>query len=176
MRRLLERSVMYRTCQLSIPGEITLHSCTLRDFTVRGAGTRLRDVKLLPLEFSLSFDGFGGFIAAWSGGKTISQGLDSDQQMTRGDAQQRPRSRSYSCARNYGFISTSQVSQKNIGPCLVSMLRNPSEISSTIIVSPVLSSDISATPILPQTGHRNCSFQRSCIGGQRRMTHSRPRF
>ena len=34
------------------------HSCTIRDFTNVGAGIRVQDLPILPLNFALSFDAF----------------------------------------------------------------------------------------------------------------------
>jgi hypothetical protein len=57
-RRAIERRWLYRSALLSIPGQIVAQSCSLRDFTIQGAGVRLRGITLLPLNFELSFDGF----------------------------------------------------------------------------------------------------------------------
>ena len=57
-RRSIERRWLYHSALLSIPGQITGQLCSLRDFTIKGAGIRLNGITLLPLTFELSLDGF----------------------------------------------------------------------------------------------------------------------
>jgi hypothetical protein len=38
--------------------ETGVHSCTVRDVTNLGAGVRTHDLKIVPLDFALSFDNF----------------------------------------------------------------------------------------------------------------------
>lgn len=57
-RRRAPRKLLNQNVQLSLPGEITLKPCGLRDLTVFGAGLHLEAFKFLPTEFVLSFDGF----------------------------------------------------------------------------------------------------------------------
>ena len=57
-RRVIDRLPVCRGALLSIPGQITVQPCTLRDLTASGAGIRLNGITLLPLEFEISFDGF----------------------------------------------------------------------------------------------------------------------
>jgi hypothetical protein len=57
-RRALDRLSFYRTALLSIPGHITLQSCSVRDITNKGAGIRLHGIVAMPLNFQMSFDEF----------------------------------------------------------------------------------------------------------------------
>jgi hypothetical protein len=57
-RRRAKRKPVSEAVQLSLPGQITLQPCSLRDLTVFGAGVWLDRLNLLPTEFTLSFDGF----------------------------------------------------------------------------------------------------------------------
>ena len=58
-RRSSERTWSGRGALIRIDGLLSLFSCSLRDTSVRGAGIRLHlDIKLLPIEFELSDDGF----------------------------------------------------------------------------------------------------------------------
>ena len=57
-RRALDRLSNYQSALLTIPGQITAQSCSVRDLTTKGAGVRLSGITLLPLEFEISFDGF----------------------------------------------------------------------------------------------------------------------
>lgn len=55
-RRLIDRASYYRAALLSIPGQITLQPCSVRDITNKGAGIRLNGISLLPLNFHISFE------------------------------------------------------------------------------------------------------------------------
>ena len=57
-RRSIARRWLYRSARLSVPGQIAGQPCSLRDFTIKGAGIRLNGITLLPLTFELSLDGF----------------------------------------------------------------------------------------------------------------------
>jgi hypothetical protein len=57
-RRRARRKLVSETVQLSLPGQITIQPCTVRDLTAYGAGLRLEGFALLPTDFALSFDGF----------------------------------------------------------------------------------------------------------------------
>jgi hypothetical protein len=57
-RRSIERRRLYGSALLSIPGQIVAQDCRLRDFTVKGAGIRLKGITLLPLTFEMSLDAF----------------------------------------------------------------------------------------------------------------------
>jgi hypothetical protein len=57
-RRRAKRKLVSETVQLSLPGQITLQPCGLRDLSALGAGLLLEGLNLLPTEFKLSFDGF----------------------------------------------------------------------------------------------------------------------
>jgi hypothetical protein len=49
---------VYRDVILSIPGHITSDPCRVRALSASGAGIALNGLALLPIAFSLSFDGF----------------------------------------------------------------------------------------------------------------------
>ena len=57
-RRRAKRKLVNETLLLSLPGQITLQPCRVRDLTAFGAGLWLNWFALLPTEFELSFDGF----------------------------------------------------------------------------------------------------------------------
>lgn len=57
-RRRAGRKIIKETVLLSLPGQITLQQCGLRDLTALGAGLDLEGITLLPTKFALSFDGF----------------------------------------------------------------------------------------------------------------------
>jgi hypothetical protein len=57
-RRRAKRKLVCEAVLLSLPGQITLAPCDIRDLTIFGAGLCLERFKLLPTEFALSFDGF----------------------------------------------------------------------------------------------------------------------
>jgi hypothetical protein len=57
-RRTAERLPVYRGALLSISGQLTTLSCTIRDFSDKGAGIRLIGITLLPLDFDMSLDWF----------------------------------------------------------------------------------------------------------------------
>src|SRR5271165_1883218 len=57
-RRSLDRQWLHRSALLAIPGQPALQVCSVREVTARGAGIRLNGLRLLPLIFRLSFDGF----------------------------------------------------------------------------------------------------------------------
>jgi len=57
-RRRAKRKFVSEIVQLSLPGQITLQSCGLRDLSTLGAGLLLKGFNLLPMDFKLSFDSF----------------------------------------------------------------------------------------------------------------------
>jgi hypothetical protein len=57
-RRRARRKLVNETLLLSLPGQITLHPCRVRDLTAFGVGLWLNWFAPLPTEFELSFDGF----------------------------------------------------------------------------------------------------------------------
>jgi hypothetical protein len=57
-RRRAKRKLVGESVLLSLPGQIILQPCDIRDLTVFGAGLCLKRFKLIPTEFALSFDGF----------------------------------------------------------------------------------------------------------------------
>jgi len=60
-RRSVDRAPLYRSALLSIPGQITLQPCSVRDITNEGAGIRLNGIVLISLNFQISFDDFDSF-------------------------------------------------------------------------------------------------------------------
>lgn len=57
-RRRAARKTLNETVLLSLPGEVTVTPCTVRDLTVLGVGIDLQHVAPLPTQFELSFDDF----------------------------------------------------------------------------------------------------------------------
>ncbi len=57
-RRTRPRIVISRQALVHFKGQRSVFPCHVRDIGSAGAGIRLQDVHLFPLEFDLSFDGF----------------------------------------------------------------------------------------------------------------------
>jgi len=57
-RRRAKRKLVNEAVLLSLPGPRGAQLCILRDLAVYGAGLDLKNFRLLPTEFALSFDGF----------------------------------------------------------------------------------------------------------------------
>jgi hypothetical protein len=57
-RRSITRTVINRTALIFFTGQASVFSCCVRDVTNRGAGVRLNSLKIVPLDFDLSFDNF----------------------------------------------------------------------------------------------------------------------
>jgi hypothetical protein len=57
-RRSLGRTKILKGALLFFSEKTGVHSCTVRDVTNVGAGIRAQDLKLVPLQFALSFDNF----------------------------------------------------------------------------------------------------------------------
>jgi hypothetical protein len=57
-RRTTERTTIRKGALLFFAGTSSVFSCTVYDVTNSGAGIRLHDVKIIPLELALSFDNF----------------------------------------------------------------------------------------------------------------------
>ena len=57
-RRRAKRKPVCESVLLSLPGQIILQPCDIRDLTIFGAGLCLERFRLLPTEFALSFDRF----------------------------------------------------------------------------------------------------------------------
>lgn len=57
-RRMVERTWLFRETLLTIPGLPASYSCGVRDLSGVGAGLRLNGIILLPVDFSVSLDGF----------------------------------------------------------------------------------------------------------------------
>ena len=57
-RRRAGRKLVSEAVLLSLPGQITVQPCNLRDLTALGAGLLLERFNLLPIEFNPSFDNF----------------------------------------------------------------------------------------------------------------------
>ena len=57
-RRSTERTRISKGALLFFAGRSGVFSCTVYDVTNSGAGIRLHDLKIIPLEFALSFDNF----------------------------------------------------------------------------------------------------------------------
>jgi hypothetical protein len=57
-RRRAQRKIVSEEVLLSLPGQVTLRPCSLRDLSALGAGLCLEGFTLLPTEFGLSFDNF----------------------------------------------------------------------------------------------------------------------
>jgi hypothetical protein len=57
-RRLIGRTKITKGALLFFDRKVGVISCTVRDITNRGAGMYVQSLKVLPLEFELSFDNF----------------------------------------------------------------------------------------------------------------------
>jgi hypothetical protein len=57
-RRSVERTRISKGALLFFTGSRGVFSCTVYDVTNSGAGIRLHDLTIIPLEFALSFDNF----------------------------------------------------------------------------------------------------------------------
>ena len=57
-RRSIGRTKIAKGALLFFSEVAGVHSCTVHDVTNSGAGIRLQGLKVLPLEFALSFDNF----------------------------------------------------------------------------------------------------------------------
>jgi hypothetical protein len=57
-RRSLGRTLISRPALVLFPGQTAAHGCCVRDVTNHGAGIYLTGLKVLPLDFDLSFDNF----------------------------------------------------------------------------------------------------------------------
>jgi hypothetical protein len=57
-RRAVGRTKIVKSALLFFNERTGVQSCTVRDVTNLGAGLRARDLKIVPLDFALSFDNF----------------------------------------------------------------------------------------------------------------------
>jgi hypothetical protein len=57
-RRSLGRTKIQKGALLFFSEKAGVHPCTVRDVTNLGAGIRAQELKVIPLEFALSFDNF----------------------------------------------------------------------------------------------------------------------
>ena len=57
-RRSLGRTSINRDALMCLSGQAGVHACCVRDVTNFGAGIRLNGLKMVPLDFDLSFDNF----------------------------------------------------------------------------------------------------------------------
>jgi hypothetical protein len=57
-RRSIGRTKISKGALLFFSEKTGVHSCTVRDITNLGAGVRIQDLKVVPLDFALSFDNF----------------------------------------------------------------------------------------------------------------------
>ena len=57
-RRTIGRTFINRNALMFFSGHAGVNSCSVRDVTNRGAGIRLNGLKIVPLNFDLSFDNF----------------------------------------------------------------------------------------------------------------------
>jgi hypothetical protein len=57
-RRSIGRTKISKDALLFFSEKTGVHSCTVRDVTNLGAGVRIQDLKVVPLDFALSFDNF----------------------------------------------------------------------------------------------------------------------
>ena len=57
-RRSIGRTKISKGALLFFSEKTGVHSCTVRDVTNLGAGVRTQDLKIVPLDFALSFDNF----------------------------------------------------------------------------------------------------------------------
>ena len=65
-RRAVERTWRHQGALVVIPGLRGLHSCRVRDLSIKGAGLQLpTEITLVPTDFKLSFDGFLHSFECW---------------------------------------------------------------------------------------------------------------
>ena len=57
-QRLIGRTKIAKGALLFFSEKTGVHSCTVRDLTNRGAGIRAQNLKIVPVNFALSFDNF----------------------------------------------------------------------------------------------------------------------
>jgi hypothetical protein len=57
-RRAIGRTLINRQALVFFTGQTGVHGCCVRDVTNQGAGIYLTGLKVLPLDFDLSFDNF----------------------------------------------------------------------------------------------------------------------
>ena len=57
-RRSIRRTLIVKAARLLFGEEAGMHPCTVRDVTNRGAGIYAPSLKVVPLDFALSFDNF----------------------------------------------------------------------------------------------------------------------
>ena len=57
-RRFVCRTKIFKGALLFFSEKTGVHSCTVRDVTNVGAGIRVQNLKVIPLDFALSFDNF----------------------------------------------------------------------------------------------------------------------
>jgi len=57
-RRSIGRTKISKGALLFFSERAGVHACTVHDVTNSGAGIRLQGLKIMPLEFALSFDNF----------------------------------------------------------------------------------------------------------------------
>ncbi|NOJ43684.1 PilZ domain-containing protein [Bradyrhizobium australiense] len=57
-RRSIERARISKGALLSFAGRPGVFACTVYDITNSGAGIRLHDLRIIPLEFALTLDNF----------------------------------------------------------------------------------------------------------------------
>jgi hypothetical protein len=57
-RRSIGRTKIIKGALLFFSAKTGVHSCTVHDVTNLGAGIRAQDLKVVPLDFALSFDSF----------------------------------------------------------------------------------------------------------------------
>ena len=58
-RRTVERTWRHQGALVLMPGLRAVHSCRVRDLSIKGAGLQLpTEIVLVPTDFKLSFDGF----------------------------------------------------------------------------------------------------------------------
>ena len=57
-RRQVERTLRHQGALVAIPGLRAVHSCRVRDLSIKGAGLQMpNEIALVPTDFKLSFDG-----------------------------------------------------------------------------------------------------------------------
>jgi hypothetical protein len=56
-RRGVQRTWRQQGALIIIPGIRGVHSCRVRDLSIKGAGLQLNEIALVPTDFKLSFDG-----------------------------------------------------------------------------------------------------------------------
>jgi len=57
-RRFIDRMTVVKGALLFFSGRPGVRSCCVRDITKNGAGIRIQDLPVVPLNFQLSFDNF----------------------------------------------------------------------------------------------------------------------